>query len=235
MSAMPGTPIYTYPTVPRSEIPGAHHRLSPLILVVVGLIVAVVIVGVSLGAASRRPAPHNCHFSCGAFTGPRLVAPNAYTSSQFGFTIEYLPDSTELADQSPTGVEFDTDAGVIFFEGAQGTDTDGAVRDGVSNLNTAVIQDLQVVGPVRGAEIGLVPARGIAYTANFVPQGGGGAFRVGVLVMAAAQGGVTVTATMISVYYTTNDSRFNNFQPYGMIDGAKFDYPITSLRFEGQP
>jgi hypothetical protein len=231
VSSVPG---YTYPTVPRAEVPGAHHRLSPFILVVVGLIVAAVIVGVSMGAASKRPVPQNCHFSCGAFAGPRLVAPNVYTSSQFGYTIEYLPDSTKLSDQSATGAEFDTDAGVIFFDGSQGTDVDGAIREGVSNLNTAVIQDLQAVGPVRGAEIGLVPAKGTAYTANFVPQGGGGAFRVGVLVMAATKGDVTVTTTMISVYYTTNDSRFNNFQPYGLIDGTKFDYPITSLRFAGQ-
>jgi hypothetical protein len=228
-------PMYTYPTVPRSEVPGAHHRLSPLFLIVVGVIVAVVIVGASLGAAAKRPVPTNCHFSCGAFSGPRLVAPNVYTSSQFGYSVEYLPDSTKLADQSATGAEFDTDDGVIFFDGSSGSDVDGAVRDGVSNLNSAVIQDLQAVGSIRGAEIGLVPAKGTAYTANFVPQGGGGAFRVGVLVMAAAQGGVTVTATMISVYYTTNDARFNNYQPYGMIDGAKFDYPITSLRFAGQP
>src|SRR5204862_2643371 len=141
---------------------------------------------------------------------------------------EYLPDSTELASQSATGAEFTTNAGVIFFDGSSGTDVDQAVSDGVAGLNTAVVQDLQPVGAIRGAEIGLVPAKGTAYTANFVPQGGGGAFRVGVLVMAATQGNVTVTATMISVYYTTNDSRFNNFQPYGLIDGAKFDYPITS-------
>jgi len=235
MSSVPAPPTYSYPSVPRAEVPGAHHRLSPLFLIVVGLIVAVVVVGASLGAASKRPAPQNCHFSCGAFTGPRLVAPNVYTSSQFGYSVEYLPDSTKLASQSATGAEFDTNEGVIFFDGARGTDVDGAVRTGVSNLNTAVIQDLQAVGPVRGAEIGLVPGKGTAYTANFVPQGGGGAFRVGVLVMAATQGGVTVTATMISVYYTANDGRFNNFQPYGMIDGAKFDYPITALRFAGQP
>jgi hypothetical protein len=226
---------YTYPTVPRGQVPAAKHRLSPLILIVVGLVVVAVIIGVSAGAASNRPVPQNCHFSCGSLTGPRLLAPNVYTSSQFGYTIEYLPDSTNLESQSATGAEFTTDAGVIFFDGASGSDVDKAVSDGVASLNTAVVQDLQPVGAIRGAEIGLVPGKGTAYTANFVPQGGGGSTRVGVLVMAATQGGVTVTATMISVYYTAKDSSYNNFQPYGLSDGQAFDYPITSLRFPGQP
>ncbi len=222
-----------YPSLSRRQVPGAGHRLSIRAVLGAVLLVIVAIVVLSSLAVSNRPTPKNCHFFCGSTTAPALVPPTVYRSSTYGFTIEYLPDSTQLKDQSAGAATFETPNGVIFFEGSSGSDLDGSIRLAVLSLNSSAIQDLQEVGPVRGAEIGLVPAHGQAYTANFVSQSGAAA-KVGILVMAAAQDGVTVTATMVSVYYTQNDSRYNNYQPYGLIDGPLFDYPITALRFKGQ-
>lgn len=93
---------------------------------------------------------------------------------------------------------------------------DGALQSAFKGIDSNTFQDLQPVGPVRGAEIGNVPAKGTAYKGNFVPPNGGASGLVGAIVVAASFNNVTVVTVMFSGYSTDQAN-----QPYGLAEARR--------------
>jgi hypothetical protein len=217
---------YTYPVLPAAAVPAAIPRFSRLrLFVIAGAILAVAVVLVTLIAVLARPlAPKSCGFYCGPRLGTRLQSQTVYQNQKWGYSVEYLGNVMLIAGQNQDGVQFvpaDGD-GEIDFAATSGSDAGAAVQTAINNLPSATFQQMTLIGPVRGAEIGFVPGQGQAYSAEFVAPGtGGSATPVSIVVMAAAHNGMTITVTAFSMQ-TTMDP------PFQLDKGTLFDYEASN-------
>jgi hypothetical protein len=221
---------YTYPVAPPTAVPGMHRKLprSRLWIIGGGAVAALVVV-ISVVAVAARPVAATCHFSCARQQGQPLVGRTTYRNAKFGYSVEYLGSTMSISGHNDSGVTFATQNGsVIGFTASSGTDVDAGIQTAIDRLDSNVFQDLQPVGSVRGAEIGLVLGHGAAYKGNYIPPGGGNSVPIAVLVMSATQNNITVTTIMFSPYSTDVAN-----QPYGLTEGTQLDYPITLTHFPG--
>lgn len=223
---------YTYPVMPAGTVPGAHRQLSHLrLLIIAGVALAIIVAAVSVIALAARPSVQPCGLYCGPHQGPRLLAPTAYHNAKFGYTVEYDGSQLQVAGSDDNGVQLqaaDGD-GEVVFTAAAGGDTNGANQTALASLPSTTFQDMQTIGPVRGAEIGFVNGVGTAYSAQFVPSDGSQAVPVSIAVFSASSNGVTITVLAFSGQ--TNDIAD---APYGLDKASVFDYPASNTIWEGQ-
>jgi hypothetical protein len=235
MAPPPPPAVQLYPVMAARTVPSLQPKLSRRRLwIVMAVVIGVVAIAVTAIAVAIRPTVQACGFYCGPHLGPPLINPTVYTNSKFNVTIEY-PRALGVAGQDDSGVRFtplsaDGSAvdGEISFTITTGGNVDTAVTDAVGSLSTASFQDMVEIGPVRGAEIGLVAGRGVAYSAIHVPAGGGQATKVSVVVIAATQGNITVVSTMFS-----DQTQDPAAAPYGLVLGEVYDFPVTNTHFPG--
>lgn len=227
---------YSYPVMPAASVTAMHRKLSPkMVWIIAGGAIAVVVVVVTLIVVLARPTTTPCHFSCiTPKAGIPLVSSTVYDNSNFGYGFEYIngqfPNGAtmSLGSTSDSGATINmSDGSQLVYTASHGSDVDAAVQTAINGIDTTAFQDMLQVGPVRGAEIGLVLGHGSAFTANYVPPGSGGqASKVGIVVMAVARNNLVITTVMFSPY--VNDV---SALPYGLQDGSMFDYPITLTHF----
>jgi len=223
--------MYRYPVLPSARVPGAqysHVRSLLLAAAVIAIIVGVI----SAIVQAARPTTNPCGVACRPHTGLRLLNAATYTNQQFGYTVAYDANLLSVGNQDQNGVQLQATNGdgEIDFTATSGSDVSGAVAAEVNNLNTNQFQNMQQIGPVRGAEIGLVLGQGLAYSADFVPPDGTGqSVPVGLVVMAASQGGITITVTAFSA-----QSMDIQVEPYGLDVAQAFDFPVTNTIWKGQ-
>lgn len=228
----PAATGYTYPVVPSALVPGAQHKLSHgRMLLLAGGVVAALVIVITVIVVGAKPSTKPCGFSCAPRSGPRLLSTSAYASQRFGYTVEYDSNTMSIANQDQSGVQLqarDGD-GEVDFTATSGSDTSVAIQNALSKLSSSQFQNMQQVGSVRGAEIGLVLGQGTAYSASFVPPDGTGqAIPVGIVIMSSSQNGVTITVTAFSA--TDHDIRD---APYGLDASSNFDYPVTNTIWKG--
>jgi hypothetical protein len=215
-----------YIAVPHSRLPRRPGERRVRTLAILALVVVTAIV--TAVAVLSRPTSQPCGTACGP---PVSTAPAAaiYTNAAHGFSIAYPPSQLQVAVDQQDVVEFHSGGGPIEFAVVSAASLDDAVSQAVQALPSSSFQDLQEVGPVRGAEIGFVPGTGTVWSATYVGGGGRGSLPVRVAVIAAQSGGLMVVATMFSAY----DSGTAH-APYGLSDDAIFDYPVSNFHFPGQ-
>jgi hypothetical protein len=127
---------------------------------------------ITIVAVEAKPGLRPCHFSCSSQHGPPLIGNTVYANARFAFSIEYLAGSTTIVSSDADGVVFNVNGSAqIQFTRSAGTDLDAAIQTAFNSIDTNIFQDLQPVGAVRGAEIGLVLGKGTAYRGNYVPPG----------------------------------------------------------------
>ncbi|HEV7679320.1 MAG TPA: hypothetical protein VGQ42_12195 [Candidatus Dormibacteraeota bacterium] len=215
-----------YPVTPRGR---AGRRMSDRGVRARAIAAVVVIAGIiTVIAVLVRPVSLPCGSACGRPTDAVVQPPATYVNSAHGFAIDYPPDRLTIAVNQADVVEFHSGGGPISFSVVQAPSVDAAVSQAVNGLSTSTFQDLQVIGPVRGAEIGYVLGAGTAWSATYVPPGGGGASPVRIAVLAAQSGGLMVVATMFSSYDPDTAH-----VPYGLAADSLFDYPISNFHFPG--
>jgi hypothetical protein len=161
-----------------------------------------------------------------------LLGHNVYDNSQFGYKIEYEKPPFAIAGQTANGVDLEgSQDNFVLFYGNTGTNAQTAIQKSISGLSTTEFQDLQQISSVvPGAEIGFVPGSGAAYTANFVPPGGGQQEPVSVLVMAATQGNLTITVLVVG----SQDTSTVSDMPFGFQFGSFFDFEVSNTIWPGQ-
>ncbi|HZU77535.1 MAG TPA: hypothetical protein VFA70_12280 [Dehalococcoidia bacterium] len=199
-----------------------------------GGLAAAAVLGVTAFALLATPGtPKNCHFSCiRPEPGAPVLSPAVYHNAEFGYSIGYLPASPApmaLTDQTSDGVtiQLSGDAGLV-FAAARGTNDNAAVSAAFDSINTARFQQLQPMGPVRGAEVGMVLGTGFVYQGYYVPPSGAQAEAISLLVMAATSNGLTIDVVAYSPH--TSDPQW---APYGFAASPVLDYPITMTQFSG--
>ena len=216
-----------YGAVPHSRVPRrlGDRRVRLLAIVAVVVIAAVV----SAVAVLVRPTTQPCGLVC----GPQVAAPTnaaaTYTNAAHGFSIEYPPGALQVAIDQSDLVEFQSSGGPIEFQVVSAASLDDAVSQAMQALPSSSFQDLQEVGPVRGAEIGYVPGRGTVWSATYAGAGSSGSVPVRVAIIAAQAKGLMVVATMFSDYDSDTAHA-----PYGLSADAIFDYPLSNFHFPGQ-
>ena len=233
VAAPPVSMGYSYPVMPTATVPGARHKLGrSRLLLVAGGALAVIVILVTLVAVVSRPQRSPCGLYCGPRIGARLVNAALYKNQKWGYSVEYDSSVLTIGNQDANGAEFDATNGdgSVVFTATQGTDRGTANQNAFNALPSATFQSLQPVGPVRGAEIGLVAGEGTAYSGQFAPADGSGATPIGVVIFSSSQNNVTLTVTAFSAASDKNPDL-----PYGLTMAGAFDYPVTNTLWGQQP
>ena len=182
---------------------------------------AVVGIAFAVGAAAA-PTPPKPRCQPGLpCAGPPLVANAAFAfpgytawqSSEFGYSLRYDPHDWSVGDQGPAGVELDSADGfsVLLVQARRSSDVTpaAAVAAEVSTLKgqlLGVARDTKLADQILGTNVGLVPGPGGVYTGTIAsPQGP--QTPVSIATVAANQGGVTVSATLLTPPTNSNDQR----------------------------
>lgn len=206
-----------------------HHHF----LLAVALLLAVLVVGLTAGAVLSRPTPTACHFSCGPDVGRQYLSPTAYVSSAFGYRVQYDARAFTKSNASSTGVQLSTrdGSGVLIISSAAGSDTQSLLQLSINKINSNVIQDVQAVGQLPGAEIGEVQGVGWVYTGTFVPPNGGQSLPVTVIDVAASHAGVTIGALAIGPQDLSSVANL----PFGLANAQELDQPLTETLWAVRP
>ena len=223
-----GYPVLAYPALGGMYRRPRRHRL----LGVAASLLVVPVVLLTLSAVLARPQPQPCRFACAPNSGPRLLAPAVYHNAKWGYSVQYDSSALSIAGTDADGVQLtpvDGD-GEIDFTAARGSDAGGMVRSLLNNVPSSTFQDQQVIGPVRGAEVGFVDGQGTALSAQFVAASGGGAAEpVSFVCLAATRNGLTIGVIAFSQQELTVQNA-----PYGLDKGPLFDYPVSNALWPGQ-
>jgi hypothetical protein len=203
---------------------GGHHVRLVAVAVIAGLAGIIGVIG-----AVVHPTPPDCGFYCGPHVEAPLAAASTYVNKAHGFSIDYPAASLSVATDQSDVVEFHSKLGPIQFKVVKASSLDAAIKDAADQLPSATFQDMEQIGPVRGAEIGYVPGKGTAWSASYAPSGGGGSSPVRIAVIAAQSHGLTLVATMFSDYDSDTAHA-----PYGLAGDALFDYPISNFHWPGE-
>jgi hypothetical protein len=228
------TATYSYPVQSVASVPGARQKLSAkTFLLYGGILFAGVVVLIALIAVLLKPSTTLCHFTCGPDVGPRLAAPTYYQNSTFGYRVEYDGNYFKPAASS-SGVELSMTGGgggTLSYSATSGSDVNGALQKAFNSLNTNAFQNITEIEPIPGAEIGLVEGEGVAYSASYIPQGGGRSIPVSIAVMASTYNNVTISVIAVDSQDFSSPTTF----PLGFADGTFLDGPLTNTIWAGQP
>jgi hypothetical protein len=146
---------------------------------------------------------------CGAPPSvPPVVRETAWTSSQYGFSLDYPASVARISQQTPSGVVLATDvdgkSGALAVHGyPTGTAPSTAISDQVSALKgvSQLAADTKAADQLLGAGVGYLSGAGRADVGDLTsPQGSQPA---SVVSEAASNGRVTVSATVVGA---TSDS-----------------------------
>lgn len=231
-SPWPAPPVssgYTYPVLPRGMVPGSNPRLNRRRFSFFGGgTLAVLVIVITLIAVLARVIPNRCVRGCGPATGNQVTA-SVYANQKWDYSIPYDGNEFSIGQQDANGVSFNAAGGdgTISFAATPGTNVNGANQAALNALPSNTFQNLQQVGPVRGAEIGLVGGQGTAFSGDYVDPDSG-ASPIGLVVFSASHNGVTLTVTAFSAASNSNDDA-----PYGLSLGKKMDFPVTHTIWNG--
>jgi hypothetical protein len=214
---------------------GNRSKLPHLIIIVAALaIVGVLATTITFVAVKVSTSSQGCGFYCGPDVGPRLADSREFTDTKWGFIVDYN-SSLSLNQPNPASDFADLVAedqngdpvGEIKIFATKATNTSQAAQNALGAFSSDQFQDITPVEAIPGAEVGLIPATGEGYTANLVSTDGGSGNPVGIAILAATHGNVTIVAAMWSDTDASGDAPF-----YLAIDQS-FDYVLTNLHFQG--
>jgi hypothetical protein len=184
----------------------------------------------TLLAAPVVIAPCSSGQPCGAPPSvPPVIRETAWTSSQYGFSLDYPASVASISKRTPSGVvlaiDFNGNSGALAIQGfPAGTAPSKAIGDQISAL-TGVSQlapDGNTAHQLLGAGVGYVPGVGRVYVGDLTaPQGSQPA---SVVSEAASNGHVTVSATVVGAT-SASGSRSQLY--------ALADLIINSVRWPG--
>ena len=221
---------YSYPVMPNFAGGGQKFNRTRMVGVGGGLLALFVFV-ISLIAVLVRVIPVPCSRGCGPAGGLQLGTVQVYTSQKWGYSVPYDPSVFSVGGQDANGITLNSSDGngSIQVSATSGNNVNGANQAALNALPSSQFQGLQQIGPVRGAEIGLVDGQGTAYSGQYVDSSGISATPIGLVIFSATQNGVTITVTAFST--ASND---NADGPYGLSIGQMLDFPVTFATWKGQ-
>lgn len=223
--AYPGYQGYAYPRAqPAPGRLGRDHTTQ--IAVAIGLVFLLVLGAaiVSAIALFNNPGQHTvCTQNCGPKVGTALRAEATFTSTTYGFEVDY-DSSWTVEDKTGAAIELSTDAGGVVVMGQKSSSPlDQVINAFVGKLPSATYQDIKAVQDIKGAHLGDQDGTGTIYSANFITSNAN-AVKVRFAVIAATKNGVTV------LMFALNQADTQDFAS-GIPEGQKFDYMATTFRW----
>ena len=208
----------------------AQARGTNLVLIAVGAMALLVAI-ITAVAVSSRPTINYCHFSCGPRWGHGCSARRRTTTPNLVIGSSTSPPF-DVAGQDASSVALEANQNnFLIFDAATGTDVAGALKKSINGLSSNEFQGLQQISSVvPGAEIGFVPGQGEAFSATYVPPGGGQGQTVSIIVMAATQGNMTLSVLAVGNQDLNSVAQL----PFGLANGSFFDYEVSNTLWPGQ-
>lgn len=217
--------------MPPLLVPSERHKVGHRRMIVIGggLLVVLVVV-ITLVAVVSRVVPLPCVRGC-TRPGTQVVNATTYQNQRWGYSVPYDSSVLAISDQNADGAQFTSKNGDggIAFTATSGNDAAGANQNALNALPSSTFQNLHQIGPVRGAEIGLVNGEGGAWSGDYVDPTGSGATPVSVVIFSSTRNNVTITVTAFGA--ASND---NADLPYGLAIGQDLDFPVTYTQWKGQ-
>jgi hypothetical protein len=230
-------PVYAYPPASHGLPSASRGKLGQLgLLAFGGGALAVLVIAGALIVRSIGNAPPKCQFTCTVPRGVPLAETHTYSSSQFGFQVDYPgsltvgrtdPDAVAFREADPAGSGAEiaeiTVTGVV-----AGKSADQLVNDAIAALASSRLQSVQQQAlTINGAHVGGQLGVGRIYDANLFGQGQP-TRHVRVAVIAATRGGNAVVVTAIENANTASRDRS------GILDPATIDYMMSEFRWSGE-
>lgn len=230
-AAVQAYPSYTYPTISPAAAHAQKGKLGHKGLLGIGggVLIVLVVIGVLITRQVGIP-PAKCRFDCSARVGAPLAEVHTYTSSQYGFQVDYTDNLSATANTGDhvTLDETQSDGTVlaeITVTGQQATKSpDEMINDALAGFSSSQYQNVQQALPINGAHIGSVQATGRVYDANLFVQGGQSE-HVRIAVLAAVQNGTGVVVTATELF---NNNRNDHS---GVADPSALDYLLLEFRW----
>jgi acyl-CoA synthetase (AMP-forming)/AMP-acid ligase II len=224
-------------TLPLPPYASATHasKLSHTTVIVAALAaIALVATLVTVFAVKVSTSAQGCGFYCGPDVGSRLPDSREFVDTKWGFIIDYSATVLTINQPDPSSSSADFIAedqsgdtvGEILVTAMAATNTSQAVQHALGDFSSDQFQDITEVESVPGAEIGLIPAVGNGYTANVVSTSGSSGNPVGIVIVAATHGNMTLVAEMWCETDTSGDA------PFYVAADQSFDYVLTNLHFQ---
>jgi hypothetical protein len=223
-------PVAPYPQYRYSYAPGppARSHVGPLAwAAVLGGVIGFAVLVFSLVAVL---AIRGAFFPCTASCGPLRVTPfpeaSSFTSRAYGYKVGY-PSSWSVEQKDDTAVVLSTKLhGSFVVRGTKnGKSDDQLVQQAIADLPSSQWQNIQEVGPLHGAHIGVQNGVGRIYSAQVAPSGGQ-AENVRIAVVAANRGGLSVVALGV-------DPADVKGSPNGIPEANSFDYVLAEFTWPG--
>jgi hypothetical protein len=211
-------------------------KLSHTTVIVAALAaIALVATLVTVFAVKVSTSAQSCGFHCGPDVGSRLPDSREFVDTKWGFIIDYSATVLKINQPDPASSAADFIAqdqsgdtvGEILVTAMAATNTSQAVQKALGDFSSDQFQDITEVESVPGAEIGLIPAVGNGYTANLVSTSGSSGNPVGMVIVAATHGDMTLVAEMWCETDNSGDA------PFYIETDQSFDYVLTNLHFQG--
>lgn len=227
------------PDVARTRFSGRTMRWSALAGVLLGGAVALGIVAALLTpsrpAACRvtcAPPPPPCLLTCKhASSAPPLQTHSTYTSSAFGYSVDYTQFSPSRQDSQSVGWDLQTDSGTYSVDVAAGDAHDRSAGEVVSSVIDNNFPDYTSLYDVPGAEVGYAPGAGAVYD-NEVTPFFGTASDSRLVILAAVKKGLAIAVVGSG---DASGSQGGHPDPSGLPVSSFVDDLANGTRWPGDP
>jgi hypothetical protein len=225
-----GVAVASYPQYRYAYAPGAPVRpqVGPVVwaAVVGGMVGFAVLVFSLVAVLAIRGAFAPCTASCGPLRVTPFPEPSTFTSRAYGYKVGY-PSSWSVEQQDDAAVVLSTKLhGSFVVRGTKsGKSDDQLVQEAIADLPSSQWQNVQEVGPLHGAHIGVQDGAGRIYSAQVGPSGGQ-AENVRIAVVAANRRGLSVVALGV-------DPADIKGSPNGIPEANSFDYVLAEFTWPG--
>lgn len=218
-----------------------HGHSHTLWRVVGGILLLLIFFFSGLSQVSQ-PAPVSCippQCSQPPPSQPLVSNPGTYTSSQYGFTVNYPGNRDAPTQKTKYSVSWSgtlSDGSDVEWTIVGGTPRGRSAQQIVSDLQSSNFPDAQQAYTIPGASVGYQPGYGNVYDVNVAP-GGGQSVHDRLIVMAAIRGNLAIALVGLGPYehVTRSNSDHPNPAETPLVNLGDFHETLQSVTWPGQP
>jgi len=221
-------------------MPHKTRRHHPWLMALAILILAVI--GLAILGAAQTPINTKCTGLSCTVPGPRahaLAPPTRYTSSAYGFSLDYSTSNVTPSDMNDHSISWDAqlnDGSEVTWT-FSGTNPNG--RDAhqiVDDTQSSNFVDATPAYTIPGADVGYTPGYGNVYDLSVAPNGGA-SVHDRLIIIAAIKGNVAVVFVGLGPFRKTDPQTDDHPNPAEtpLINLGDVDLSLKSVIWPGDP
>jgi hypothetical protein len=220
--------------------PHKMRRRHPWLMALGILILAVA--GLAIIGGLQQPSQTTCTGIACTVPPPRtnpLSAPSTYTSSAYGFSLQYSTSNITPSDMNDRSISWDaqlSDGSEVTWTFA-GTNPNGRdARQIVEDVQSSNFGDATYAYTIPSAELGYTPGYGNAYDLSVAPNGGA-AIHERLLIVAAIRNNVAVVFAGMGPYRQSDPQNDDHPNPAEtpLVSLGDVGLSFESVRWPGEP